>query len=92
MFLSVDVTAGSVLSPLKARPLPCGDRSVRLRLCFDVPGPSLLSFHPRGLTPGERAAPYALMNSPLLPVLASVYAWRRLRRHSDSERNHKDDR
>ena len=92
VFLPVDMTAGSVLSPLKSDPLPPGNRSVRLRLSFDVSRSSLLSFKPRGLAPGERTAPHALMNTPLLSVLAPVYARRLLRRHSDLERKHKHDR
>ena len=92
VFLPVDMTAGSVLSPLKTNPLPSGDRSIRLRPGFDSPRSSLLSFEPRGLAPGERTAPRALTNTPLLSVLAPIDARRLLRRHGDPERKHKHDR
>ena len=92
VFLPVDVTAGSVLSPLKVGSLPSGDRSIRFRLGFEAPCSRLLCFQPRGFAPGERTAPHAPMNAPLLSMLAPIYAWRPLRRHSDSERKHKHDR
>jgi len=92
VLLSVDVPARTILSVLKPGSFTSRHLAVGFRFRFQSPCARLLSFHPRRFAPRERAALNALMNAPLLPVLAPIYAWRLLRQDSDPQRKHKHDR
>jgi hypothetical protein len=92
VLLSVDVPARSILSVLKPGSFPSRNRTIRLRFRFQSPGPRLLSFQPCRFAPGKRTAPLALMNAPLLAMLAPVYAWRRLSKSADGESEYECDR
>lgn len=87
--LPVDVPAGSVLSPLQPRSLPCSDSPIGFRSCFGGPRPRLLSLKPESLASRQRAAPYSVPNSTLLPMLTPINARRSLRQSGGSKRNYK---
>ena len=91
VLLSVDVPARSILSVLKSGSFSSRNHAIRLRPRFQSAGPRLLSFHSRRFAPGKRTASHALMNAPLLAMLASICAWRCLSKSGDGESEYECD-
>jgi hypothetical protein len=76
VLLSIDVSAGAILTPVQVPALPSGHFAVGFGSRLFGVRYGLLSFEPPGFSPGQFAAMHAPTNAALLVVFAPIDSWR----------------